>query len=82
VYCAFDVWMCVGGLFRSQLVRMEWSPTANFEDRASIAFLNRNLPLVNYTVQYVVFLVFLSVSLHSLLKCDSLSLTLSLFVDY
>lgn len=38
-------------ILTSQLVRMEWSPTGTFEDRASITFMNRFLPVVNYTVK-------------------------------
>ena len=31
-----------------QLIRMEWSPEGDFEDRASFVFLNRNLPVPEY----------------------------------
>ena len=33
-----------------RLVRMEWSPEARFEDRATLAIVNRNLPVPQYTV--------------------------------
>lgn len=31
-----------------RLIRMEWSPTGRFEDRASHAFINRHLPVPTY----------------------------------
>ena len=31
-----------------QLIRMEWSPDNHFEDRASIVFLNRRLPVPQF----------------------------------
>ncbi len=31
------------------LIRMEWSPTATFEDRASFTFVNRDLPVPAFT---------------------------------
>ena len=36
-------------LLTPQMVRMEWSPEGNFEDRASFVFLNRNLPVPKYS---------------------------------
>src|SRR5262245_33431015 len=33
------------------LVRIEWSPDARFEDRASIAFVNRLLPVAPFRVR-------------------------------
>ncbi len=33
------------------LVRMEWSPSAGFEDRASLVFINRRLPVPKYELQ-------------------------------
>ena len=35
----------------SRMIRMEWSPEAKFEDRASLAIVNRNLPVPDYSVQ-------------------------------
>ena len=32
-----------------QLIRMEYSNTAQFEDRATLAFLNRNVPVPEFT---------------------------------
>ncbi|HVP09650.1 MAG TPA: TIM-barrel domain-containing protein [Phycisphaerae bacterium] len=32
------------------LIRMEWSPDGQFEDRASFAFINRNLPVPQFKV--------------------------------
>ena len=31
------------------LIRMEWSPNSEFEDRASFVFINRRLPVPEYT---------------------------------
>ncbi len=36
-------------LLTPQMIRMEWSPEGNFEDRASFVFLNRNLPVPKYS---------------------------------
>ncbi|PTX96621.1 glycoside hydrolase family 31 protein [Opitutus sp. ER46] len=33
-----------------QLIRLEWSPTRAFEDRASLAFIQRRLPVPKFTV--------------------------------
>ncbi len=33
-----------------QLIRMEWSETGNFEDRASLVFINRRLPVPDFNV--------------------------------
>ena len=35
----------------SRMIRMEWSPSASFEDRASLAIVNRKLPVPDYSVQ-------------------------------
>ncbi len=32
-----------------RLVRMEWSPSGSFEDRATLAIINRNLPVPKFT---------------------------------
>ena len=32
-----------------RLVRMEWSPSASFEDHATLAIVNRNLPVPRFT---------------------------------
>ena len=34
-----------------RLVRMEWSPSGRFEDHATLAIVNRNLPVPKYSVQ-------------------------------
>ena len=34
-----------------RLIRMEWSPSGQFEDRATLAIVNRNLPVPRFTVQ-------------------------------
>ena len=34
-----------------RLVRMEWSPSGAFEDHATLAIVNRNLPVPRFTVQ-------------------------------
>jgi alpha-glucosidase (family GH31 glycosyl hydrolase) len=34
-----------------QLIRMEWSKDRQFEDHASLVFINRDLPVPNYTVR-------------------------------
>lgn len=34
-----------------RLVRMEWSPSARFEDHATLAIVNRNLPVPKFTVK-------------------------------
>lgn len=34
-----------------QLIRMEWAPNAQFEDRASLVFINRRLPVPAYRVE-------------------------------
>jgi len=33
------------------MIRMEWSPSGAFEDRASLAFVNRRLPVPEFTVE-------------------------------
>jgi hypothetical protein len=33
----------------SRLLRLEWSPTSSFDDRASLAVINRNLPVPSFT---------------------------------
>ena len=35
----------------SRMIRMEWSPNARFEDRASLAIVNRCLPVPEYSVK-------------------------------
>jgi alpha-glucosidase (family GH31 glycosyl hydrolase) len=37
-------------LLTDRLVRMEWSPDGTFEDRASLVFINRKLPVPRYSV--------------------------------
>ena len=37
-------------LLTDRLVRMEWSPGGRFEDRASLIFINRNLPVPAFSV--------------------------------
>lgn len=37
-------------LLTSQLIRMEYSPSKQFEDRASLAFINRQIPTPKYKV--------------------------------
>lgn len=34
-----------------EMIRMEWSPQQNFEDRASLTFVNRNLPVPRFTAK-------------------------------
>ena len=34
-----------------RLIRMEWSPSGEFEDHATLAVVNRNLPVPRFTVQ-------------------------------
>ena len=34
-----------------RLIRMEWSPSGRFEDHATLAVVNRNLPVPEFTVQ-------------------------------
>mgnify|MGYP000860157060 FL=1 len=37
-------------LLTSQLIRLEWAENGQFEDRASLIFINRNLPIIRYSV--------------------------------
>ncbi len=37
-----------------QLIRMEWAADGKFEDHASLVFLNRRLPVPNFTVRAAV----------------------------
>ena len=34
-----------------EMIRMEWSPRQKFEDRASLTFVNRNLPVPRFTAK-------------------------------
>ncbi len=34
------------------MIRMEWSPTATFEDRASLTFINRRLPIPQFSLRH------------------------------
>lgn len=43
-----DARFCV---LTSRLIRLEWAPGGNFEDRASFVFLNRTLPVPRFTVE-------------------------------
>ena len=36
-----------------QLIRLEWSPEGRFEDRASLTFINRRLPVPRFTISRV-----------------------------
>jgi len=38
-------------ILTSQLIRMEWSPNDTFEDHASLVFINRNLPVPEFTTR-------------------------------
>lgn len=38
-------------ILTSELIRMEWSESATFEDRASLIFINRNLPSPEFRVE-------------------------------
>ena len=35
-------------ILTSRLIRLEWSSAGNFEDHASLVFINRNLPVPKY----------------------------------
>lgn len=36
----------------NRMIRMEWEPNGKFEDRASFVFINRNLPVPQFTISH------------------------------